>query len=437
MRAIRQFFFYVFLAVYLVAAPVAILYAFGYIYNPDGGPGLVRAGLVSINSTPDDAQVFLGASRYTRRTPTVIRDLLPGEYALRLVRAGYEPWQQRVTVAPERATVLDRVLLLPDVRPARRVDAQAWSDFFTTPGSPYAVLAGGTRLSDWAVLDAETAKLRPLLPADSPWRDAVVLNHWRVPRSPRLLLRIDDGSGERYLWIALDRERDAPLDITRLFPAAPDQVAWDRRARDEIYVRTGARVHRLDLEDLAMYPDCAPPAQAIAVYRRDLHIIDATGTLVRVERDGEVEEADPRLPPDLLTRGACAVLPDADEERWLVVEDRRLGLLRWREEGESDAAGWTTEWMYAHGARIDAAVWAYEDSHIAFTSGGQVWLLALERGGGGPPRFLGRTHADGALLFDARSGELYALDESRHLARTALVPPRSLLPLPQPAEESP
>jgi hypothetical protein len=384
MRALRQFFFYVFVAVYLVAAPVAILYAFGYMWAPGAERGLVRSGLVSLSSTPDDAQIFLCASRYTRRTPAVLRGLLPGDYALRLSKPGHEDLVVAARIEPDRAVLLDRLILLPAQRAPRPASDQPWSDFWSTAGGRYLILRRGSAF-----------------------------------------FRFDTRNPD-----------DPPPDVSRLFSEQPDEIVWDRRNEDELYVRVGARVHRLALDDGAIYPDIAPPARRIAMYRGRLHIPDDEGRPARIARNGAAEPASKRIPPDWFARGAAAPTPDAAEAQWLYCEANRVAVLM-RTEADDDAWTWSERVLHTHATPVARAQWAHDDSHVIFSAGGMVWLLALERGGGGPPRPICAIGPGGAFHFDERSGRVWLLDSESRLASLALTPPRALLPLPRDREDAP
>lgn len=472
MRVLRTILFYLFLAIYLVATPTAILYALGYLYKPGADRGLLKYGLISIASTPDDAQVFLGDSRYTRRTPTVLRDLVPGTYFLRLARRDHEAWQGEVEVQPERARVMDRIILLPTAREPRLIDARRWSDLVAEPGEERVLLVADGPLAAWTVLDATEGARRALLPTNSPWADARAIRHWQTPGNPHLLIEVRHEDRDAYLWFSLQEKNEPPLDITRLFPEPPDDVLWDRRARREIYARIGARVNRIDTKENAIYPDIAPPARGLSLHRSRLHVLTATNDLVRVDRDGEATRTDYRIPSELAERlntadgtprllgddlllihgkdgalrvnttpwtlaesGVQAILPDSEESRWLVVGRRTLGLLEHRERDEEETPAFALRWIHEHPDPIERAMWLHDDTHILFSSAGQLWLLALERGGGGPPRAIAALHANGAFFFSERSGDIYLLDTEHRLAALRILPPRSLIPLPRRAEE--
>lgn len=470
MRTLRKVFFYFFLLVYLALAPTAILYALGYIVAPGKEKGLVRSGLLAIETTPADAQVFLGNSRYTRRTPTVIRDLVPGHYALRLAQLDAESLQIQLEISADRATVLDRIILLPANRMAHPVDNRQWNSLHAEPGEKRIVLEGGSTLAHWAVLNANDGTIRALLPDDSVWTNAVVLQSWFQPDSPRALIRATDAGQERYLWTALDDKTEDPTDVTPLFPELPDRVLWSPRDHNRIYAVVGPHINQLDIKEKAISPDYAPPATGIAVSRNRLFILNSSNQIVRIARAGEMESSDYRIPaalaeqlpsqryalhllPDdlallqgedgslrinrapwlLMERGALSLHPDEATDQILIVAGDKLGLLPLTADDKSKTLH--VQWIHEHDGAIEQVEWIHDDTHILFSSLGQLWLLALERGGEGPARLLGPMAKQAPFVFSEQSGALYALDSRHRLARMNILPPRSFLPSAHPPEE--
>lgn len=384
MKALRRAVFWVFLIAYLIATPIAILYALGYMWVPGAERGLVKTGLIALSSTPDEATIFLGGSRYTRRTPTVIRDLLPGEYALRLSHAGFEDFPLRATILPERATVLDRIILLPIRRDLRPIAHGTWDDLIA------------------------------------------------APQSRTFLLR----RGDSFFLVDARGPNTGPEEITRLLPGVPDEVALDRRTRAELHVRIQERVFRIDLQEKAIFPDVAPPARRIAVHRGRLLIESLDGQLLRAARDGSAVPAPATVPPVLFRRGAHPLVPSENAEKWLFADGTRIGVVE-RVETDAGEMDWRERLLYEHTAPIVRVEWAHDDSHVLFSSAGTLWLLALERGGGGPPRAICPIAPRGAFHFDEASGRLFALSPAARLAVLELVPPRTLLPLTLRAEDAP
>lgn len=114
MNLIRNTVFLVFFILYLILCPFLIFYSLGYIFNPLE-KALTQTGLISISTLPQGAEIYLGNSRYIKRTPAVIDELLPGRFSiiLKLKLEGYKPWTHRVRVEPGRAVAFENILLIP------------------------------------------------------------------------------------------------------------------------------------------------------------------------------------------------------------------------------------------------------------------------------------------------------------------------------------
>lgn len=200
MRWIRRICGAFFVALYLTTCPLLILYALGYVLKPGSEQGIVKTGLISISTSPPGASVYLGKRRYTQQTPTLLRNLLPGEYPIKLVLKHHRPWTRTVTVEAERATALDDILLLPQ----RLREDVVWSESFEDlipVGGRFLLLRKTARMEDHMVVDVKTRHHWPLVPMDSPYARTKLLAHVTVSESPSLLLRVGAPTGERLLWI--------------------------------------------------------------------------------------------------------------------------------------------------------------------------------------------------------------------------------------------
>ncbi len=102
MPRLRKLFFWFFAVLYLTVCPLTVLYALGYWVMPGTGQGIVKTGLLYVSSAPPEASVYLGNQRYTKKTPTILRDLLPGEYQVKLALKHYKPWKRILPIEAER-----------------------------------------------------------------------------------------------------------------------------------------------------------------------------------------------------------------------------------------------------------------------------------------------------------------------------------------------
>jgi hypothetical protein len=115
-----------------------MLYAAGYRLNKNGF-SVQRTGMFIIDSKPKGAKIFIdgkpqetfASSIFNKNdfiaTPAKIKNLLPGEYNLRLELDGYWSWQKKLTVNPGASTFAENIYLFKDNLPVQIASADSGS----------------------------------------------------------------------------------------------------------------------------------------------------------------------------------------------------------------------------------------------------------------------------------------------------------------------
>ncbi len=111
----RKIFFYVFALTYLVLCPYLVARMLGYVLHPTTHH-FVKTGLVVVTTHPADASVFVDGRQAETKSPTVVRDLTPGDHFLRIKSIGYDDWEQKFPVVADQATILSKILLVPEAQ---------------------------------------------------------------------------------------------------------------------------------------------------------------------------------------------------------------------------------------------------------------------------------------------------------------------------------
>lgn len=88
--------------IFIVSAPLLIMYVGGWVYNSSTG-SLVRTGLLAVRSEPKDANIYLDG-KLTRKTSGDIKFLFPREYEVSLKKDGYLPWNKRLRISIGQVT---------------------------------------------------------------------------------------------------------------------------------------------------------------------------------------------------------------------------------------------------------------------------------------------------------------------------------------------
>lgn len=127
---IRRILSLIFIILFLAATPAIMLYAAGYRLAKNG-LNIQKTGMFIIDSKPKGAKIFIDERAETGRsgplfnkkkfivTPAKIKNLLPGEYNLKLELGGYWSWQKKLTVNPGASTFAENIYLFKSALPAQ------------------------------------------------------------------------------------------------------------------------------------------------------------------------------------------------------------------------------------------------------------------------------------------------------------------------------
>ncbi|MFH1822463.1 MAG: hypothetical protein ABH830_02065 [Patescibacteria group bacterium] len=137
----RRLLFIIFIFAFLIIASFATLYAAGYKINFSWPLNLKqtfqKTGMFIFNSEPKGAiiklndktqQLFL-KKYYSKdnsyiKTPAKIKNLLPGEYNVKLELAGFWPWQKKLTISPGQSTFAEDIYLFKKDIPMQIMDSK-------------------------------------------------------------------------------------------------------------------------------------------------------------------------------------------------------------------------------------------------------------------------------------------------------------------------
>ena len=146
----RRFLYIGFILIFLIITPLISLYTTGY--KISSGFHVQKTGILIIDSEPDQADIYLnnkiqrnflktiftqGKSNIT--TPAKIKNLLPGEYDVRLERENYWPWQKKLKIKSGQSTFAEDIYLFKHDLPLRLEPGQ-FSHIGFSPNRSWALL---------------------------------------------------------------------------------------------------------------------------------------------------------------------------------------------------------------------------------------------------------------------------------------------------------
>jgi hypothetical protein len=469
---LRKIFFYVFAAIFLFFSPVLVFYSLGYWFQPGEVQGIVKTGLVYLETVPEGATVYIGKRRFAHPTPTEIRELRPGEYSISLVQKGYRDWTRTIPIVAGKATVLDKILLVPSVVKQELLAAGDFKDFVTLKGTDDFLLFKGDRLNDLYVFDGAEEKFWPLWPQKNRAAgDAKVLSYYWQPQSYNLLLHVEFAAERKYLWVRLEDEKARFKDITRLFVEEPERIDWDHEEGRHLFLFQQNHLNRLDVSSGLVYPRFLEHLRGYGFFEKQIYALEEGGMFFRSDLNGKnrdiiLDDAEVfrflfgekdffqvrvlakgvilflgpdgqlvgnRLPYHYVRNGVLGFDFFNKDHKLLLWKKQELGVMTfplntWKE--EVFEKGPKIEWIFRGGNKIRSAFWVYEGTHVLFQDEDRVFLLEPEISGERQIQELLRVKKDSSIYYLEKSGKLYYLDKgSQGLYSMTLIPKENLLTL--------
>jgi hypothetical protein len=125
-KKVRDRLFFIFVIVFVIMTILTSLYASGYKFNLSWplkfNRLLQKTGMLNVATIPKNAYIFLNNKQQTGAvfslikkdfltTPNKIKNLLPGEYTLRLERDGYWPYERKIRIDSGQTTFAEDINL--------------------------------------------------------------------------------------------------------------------------------------------------------------------------------------------------------------------------------------------------------------------------------------------------------------------------------------
>lgn len=107
-----------FVVLFLITAPLVILYTAGYRWN-EKKFRLEKVGIIFLRSRPSGADIYLNGKLRRETTPTRLRNLLPDTYEVKVTKPGYTSWSKKLNVESALATFAEGVMLWKNTKPEK------------------------------------------------------------------------------------------------------------------------------------------------------------------------------------------------------------------------------------------------------------------------------------------------------------------------------
>lgn len=450
----RKILFYLFLALYLVLCPIIILYAFGYIFTPKGEEGFAKTGLIHIETLPANASISIANRRNVGKTPATIRNLLPGQYDVKILLRGFRPWERKVDVEPGKAVNFENVLLVPQSLKTRALITEPFEDLWPVPGTRFLLLKRTESVGDLWVFDWKDEVSRPVFFKASAFVDATLVRVFMVKESPFVILQVKTPAGMKFLGCQLDKEKTEIRDLSILFMAGePSEVSWEGGHPDYLFALQGQDLSRMDLEKMTVLPVFLTKIRGFGLYKNKVYALRGS-SIVRLSfnaKKGEESVVEKgvflenlfrgdekykidiisgnticfhgergelfsnALPYRFVDGGVRGYQADPDGRKVALWQESRVGVLDFEKperKKEFFERGPEIDWIFEKGKSIRQAYFVYDAAYILFCDENKIFLARTGERYSSLEKLVAVREGSG-FFYTEKTGKLYYLESSR------------------------
>jgi hypothetical protein len=466
MKVFRRIVFFLFAAVFLIGAPRLVFYALGYSFKAGTDQGIVKSGLIFISTAPPGAAVFVGGRRYRETTPAIIRDLMPGQYPIRVVLKDYYPWARNVPVEAGKAAVLGHVLLRPKQPDWKEHVPQSYDRLIPIPETHDLLLYsedrdGAAEIYNWKTKKRQALFVSPKLKL----RDS---DDFYVASGSSAVLAAGKADGKfQTRWAKIGGEESSVSWSDRTEEFTPLQFKWDARDERYIFAYDQGRLKRADLYQKNS-ADFLSGVRGYALDNRrvlyfsgeDFLSLDVTGKSPKaiwkdtdrfLGTEGEVQviPAAPETvffitdkgrlvtnhPPRVIAEeGVKGIEFDKKNNKLLFWTDQTVGVAEWiasKKDFSESSLEIASSKLFSGARQIQAAFWAHDGTYAVYQDQDKVFLLEPQAFAEPLVYELFEVKSGSLAFYSDDSGEIYYLDKKTgHLMSLELIPKWKVMEVP-------
>lgn len=256
-ETMNRIFVYVIMVLAVISIVAALMLVIrGYRFNSFDGK-IEQGGLLQFDSRPSGAEVTVGATLLSNKTPNKIT-VSAGDHTVKMTHEGYEDWSKDVTIKPGSVLWLNYTRMVPRVRPVESVfKFDAVSSAIVSNNKKHIALIDNPSLPAVSIASIdtdkpETEKLE--LPATSYTQPAEgKTQEFRVrswDESSRYVLVTHAFDDDKLEWLVVDTRGDrAPINLTTSLGVAIKHAEFTLASNQALYVLTDQHeLRRIELD---------------------------------------------------------------------------------------------------------------------------------------------------------------------------------------------
>ncbi|MBI2099121.1 PEGA domain-containing protein [Candidatus Uhrbacteria bacterium] len=224
----RQFFFAILAALFIISAPLVILYATGYRYNFKKKL-IEKTGSLVLDSAPKKARVLINGEDARKITPARFARLLPDDYRIRMEKTGYHPWEKTLPVTSKHTTFATDVTLFKIASPETVWEGRISKAAPSPDGGKIAIISPGAEdetKSDDRLIAFSLSKPEPKI-IFSLAKTRILDALWS-PDGENILIKTEGAGGQRFFIVNPASGEQNQINMTA--KQAFSELVWGTRS---------------------------------------------------------------------------------------------------------------------------------------------------------------------------------------------------------------
>lgn len=119
---------------FLILAPAISFYAIGYRLDL-ATKSIKQTGILILESMPKNAEIFLNDKKISQKTPAKIKNLLPGDYKIKIAKNNYISWEKKLPIISRQTTWASYITLFYEMPKTKNLTTRILSNFILTSSS--------------------------------------------------------------------------------------------------------------------------------------------------------------------------------------------------------------------------------------------------------------------------------------------------------------
>lgn len=225
-------------AIIIIVIGTLILVAFAQGYNYDALHNQIyKTGLVLIDSSPNNAEIFLNSKIINKKTPYRYSGAPAGNLVVELKKEGYRDWLKKSVVIPGEVTFVNYSLLLPSVLEQKPINEDIiFSDIVKAENNNKVIGASNKSLAIYSVSEDDTIKPIYTVPqSNDPNTQVVEIFGVQLSRDGQRLLFKQKLSNSTIQTIVLDTSSSKTINLTQEFGFSFNDIRFNPKNSSELF----------------------------------------------------------------------------------------------------------------------------------------------------------------------------------------------------------